>query len=223
MTEENIMNFIKFGREGLQINPTTAKLGSSAAEVYNLLINEYYQSYIKVGADGKGDYMQKGTNYGFLVRSRIMQLYENENGGLRAKNGRYQIFNKGHIIEALDTAISEIIANDFQISDSLMEKYVFGKYLQLDSIKASQGADNNITKTSIKSGSADLYDFFTIRNQLEIIQQILNGGFDKEQSEKQIMKLFMHSSKYKNGQEFQETADKAINKLFEEMDKSLKI
>lgn len=219
MTEANIMNFIRFGREGLQIDPTAAKGGQLAAAEYDSLVNQYYQKYMSFGADGKNAYVQKGNKYGFLVRSHIMQLYENMNSGLRAKDGRYQVFNKGHIIEALDTAISDIVTHDFEISDSLMETYVFGKHLQLDHIKASQGADNNFTKTSIKSGSADLYDFSTIRAQLEVIQQILNGGLNKEQAEEQIIKLFMHSSKYANGEEFQKTADIAINKLFDEMQK----
>jgi hypothetical protein len=33
----------------------------------------------------------------------------------------------------------------------------------LDSIRGSKGGDNAITNTSIKSGNADLYDFYTIK------------------------------------------------------------
>lgn len=222
MTEANILNFIKFGREGLQINPAAAKTGDTASALYNSLVNQYYQQYMSFGAEGKGAYMQKGGKYGFLVRSHIMNLYEDMNPGLRAKDGRYQVFNKGHILEALDTAISDIVTHDLEISDSMMETYVFGKHLQLDHIKASQGADNNFTKTSIKSGSADLYDFFTIRAQLEVIQHILNGEFDKDKAEEAIMKMFMHQSKYISGQEFQKTADIAVDKLLSEMQKQFK-
>lgn len=219
MTEANILNFIKFGREGLQIDPTAAKGGNSASALYDSLVNQYYQLYMNFGEEGKNAYMQKGTKYGFLVRSHIMNLYEGMNPGLRAKDGRYQMFNKGHILEALDTAISDIVTHDFEISDSIMETYVFGKHLQLDHIKASQGADNNFTKTSIKSGSADLYDFSTIRAQLEVIQHILSGEFDRNKAEEAIMGLFMHQSKYSSGEEFQKTADAAIDKLLLEMQK----
>ncbi len=222
MTEANILNFIKFGREGLQIDPTAAKGGNSASALYDSLVNQYYQSYMSFGTEGKNAYMQRGAKYGFLVRSHIMNLYEEMNPGLRAKDGRYQLFNKGHILEALDTAISDIVIHDFEISDSTMETYVFGKHLQLDHIKASQGADNNFTKTSIKSGAADLYDFPTIRAQLEVIQHILNGEFDRSQAEEAIMKLFMHQSKYSSGEEFQKTADAAIDKLLLEMQKQFK-
>jgi hypothetical protein len=44
-----------------------------------------------------------------------------------------------------------------------MRNYVFGRYLALDNIKASKRGDNIITNTSIKSGGADLYDFYTIK------------------------------------------------------------
>ena len=171
------------------------------------------------GAEGKNAYMQKGAKYGFLVRSHMMSLHERDNPGLRAKDGRYQLFNKGHVLEALDTAISDIVTHNFEISDSMMETYVFGKHLQLDSVKASQGADNNFTKTSIKSGSADLYDFFTIRSQLEVIQNILNGKFDRTKAEEAITNMFMHQSKYAPGEEFQKTADFAVDKLLSEMQK----
>lgn len=222
MTEANILNFIKFGREGLQIDPTAAKAGDTASVLYDSLVNQYYQQYMSFGAEGKGAYMQKGAKYGFLVRSHIMNLYEGMNPGLRAKDGRYQVFNKGHVLEALDTAISDIITHDFEISDSMMETYVFGKHLQLDHIKASQGADNNFTKTSIKSGSADLYDFSTIRAQLEVIQHILSGEFDRDQAEEAIIKMFMHQSKYASGEEFQKTAETAVDKLFAELQKQFK-
>jgi len=39
MTEANILNFIKFGREGLQIDPTAAKGGNSASALYDSLVN----------------------------------------------------------------------------------------------------------------------------------------------------------------------------------------
>ena len=45
MTEENILNFIKFSQAGLQINPTLAKTANSAPELYNSTINQYYQLY----------------------------------------------------------------------------------------------------------------------------------------------------------------------------------
>lgn len=223
MTEENILNFIKFSQAGIQINPTLAKTANSAPALYNSIINQYYQLYMNFNGKGKGEYLQKGANYGFLVRSHIMKTYEKMNPGLRTKDGRYQLFNRGHILEALDTAISDIVTHNLEINDSMMAQYVFGKHLQLDHIKASQGADNNFTKTSIKSGSADLYDFFTIRTQLEEIQKILNGGFDRDQAEQTIIKLFMHQSKYTLGDEFQKTADEAIDKLLTEMQKQLKI
>ena len=222
MTENNIMNFIKFGKYGLQINPTQAKTASSASTLYNTVLNEYYQKYMQMGDNNKGPYLQSGSSYGFVLRSAIMKVYEKQNPGLRANSGKYQMFNRGHLLEALDTAISDIVTHDQKINDSNMEAYVFGKHLALDHIKASQGADNNFTKTSIKSGSADLYDYSTIRFQLETIQKILNGGIDRQTAEENIMNLFMHSSKYKSGEEFQETANKAVDKLLKAMQTQLK-
>jgi hypothetical protein len=46
----------------------------------------------------------------------------------------------------------------------MMDNYVFGKYLALDNIRASQGGDNPLTNTSIKSNQANLYSFKTIAN-----------------------------------------------------------
>ena len=223
MTEANIMNFIRFGKQGIQINPSQAKQAASASEIYDKTLNQYYKQYMALEANGKGWYMQQASGgYGFLVRSRIMNLYGIMNPGLRKNDRQYQLFNKGHILEALDTALSDIVVHDQEITNNIMEAYVFGKHLQLDHIKASQGADNNFTKTSIKSGDADLYDFYTIRKQLEEIQKILNGNFDKEQAEKSVMRLFMHQSKYASGEEFQKTASAAVDKLFLELQKQFK-
>ena len=154
---------------------------------------------------------------GRIVTSAIMDKYIKANPGLLSKKtGNYQMFNRGHIYEAIDDAAATIIKNDEDVSDELMEKYVFGKYLALDTIIASRGGDNPITNTSIKSESADLYDYNTIKKQLEQIKYILdNGLISQEETSERIKDLFLEKTKFANEDDYERAAQKAFDKLLD--------
>ena len=223
-TEDNIAKFMKFGPQGIQINPAEAKMADAAGE-YNDLINHFFNRY--TSPDQNGFMSTVEGSYGRRVRSGIMEQYGGINPGLLQKNGKYQLFNKGHIYEAIDTSISKIIMDGSDTSNNsaaeqMMDNYVFGKYLALDNIKASQGGDNPLTNTSIKSGGADLYDFYTIKSQLKQIKEILNGGIvSQEDISKELEKMFLHQSKFDTEEAMHTTANQGMEKLFRELEKYL--
>lgn len=216
-TEDNIMKYIKFGNQSIQLDPSRAKLADVAGE-YNDLINHFFNMYTN---PDENRYMRVPEGaYGRIVRSSIMRQYEHSNPGLRTKNNRYQMFNKGHIYEAIDISISDMLEHNE--TEDVIESYVFGKYLSLDNVRASQGADNAITNTSIKSGGADLYDYSTIRNQLELIANILKGGlYTGEELASIIEQTFLHQSKFINEEDFHKAAENAVNKLLKDFEKQL--
>ena len=181
------------------------------------------------------DYMRliKGTKQpGRIVRSNIMNQYYSQNPKLRnLKTNRYQVFTRGHIIEAIDISASQVLQNldnntineDVASITSLMTQYTFGQNLSYDNVAASAGADNNITKTSIKATGADLYDYYTIVSQLSNIIDIINNGFNSEKERiNTFQKMFMDKSKYISEEDFQNVAQKAYNKLLDDIDTQLK-
>lgn len=217
-SEGNILKYIKFGTEAIQIDPTSAKTANPAGE-YNSFIQEYFSRFTGT------EYMQpaSGAN-GFLVHSTIMEQYGRLNPGLHRKDNpnQYQFFNKGHIYEGIDTALSAALADNNDNLDLTVQNYLFGKYLALDNVKASQGADNPLTSTSIKSGSADLYDYSTIRKQLEILQNILFGGtIGREEMSSKIQELFLHQSRFNTEEEMEHTAQVYVDKILIDLKKSI--
>lgn len=215
--ESNIAKYMKFGESGIQINPSEAKY-ADAAKDFSDFVNYYFQQYTNPDVNS---YMRLTSNgYGRVVRSNIMKQYYHSNPGLKTKNNRYQMFNKGHIYEAIDTSISYALQKDESLEDKAIEGYVFGKYLALDNIKASQGGDNPITNTSVKSGGADLYDFYTIKQQLETISMLLNAGpQDKDTMINKIESMFLHKSKFIDENAFHKTASIAVEKLLKDLQK----
>lgn len=224
--EEEILKYMRFGKVAIELNPTELKTAMPAG-VYDSLVQKYY------GVFTGGGYMLGAKNGGsrLLARSSIVKQYVGRNPGLinKSQPNSHQLFTAGHIYEAIDTAISayiELQANKLQnieLNKTQEEKalagYIFGKYLAYDSIKASQGADNSLTNTSIKSGSADLYDYSTIIRQLQVINQICSGGvLTQDQIQSEISKLFLHKSKFGNSEELmQQAARRARDKLLKEL------
>jgi hypothetical protein len=211
--ENDIVNYVKFGKNAIQINPTPLKKAELNQE-YTAFISHFFTLYTVPDVN---DYMRliSGTGYsGRIVRSNIMDTYVKSNPGLRKKNGQYQVFTRGHIYEAIDDAASEIMIKDENGSDDLVTKYVFGKYLAYDNIKATQGGDNPLTNTSIKSESADLYDYSTIKKQLIEIREIINSGLvDPAEAEQRIENLFMNKTKYATDEDYEASAQKALDNL----------
>lgn len=217
-SENNILKYIKFGSDAIQIDPTTAKTANPAGE-YNSFIQEYFSRFTGP------EYMQpaSGAN-GFLVHSTIMKQYSGSNPGLHRKDNpnQYQFFNKGHIYEGIDTALSAALIDDNENLDLMVQNYLFGKYLALDNVKASQGPDNTITSTSIKSGSADLYDYNTIKKQLEILQNVLfSGTIGREEMSNKIQELFLHKSHFNTAEEMEQTAQTYIDKIIKDLKNSI--
>ncbi len=216
---------MKFNNKGIYLDSSKAKLANSdLVKQYNAVINSIFPLYTVPAVN---NYMRliSVSLSGRVVRSQIMRQYENDNPKLKTRNGKnYQVFNKGHIYEAIDSSISEMIQNNDNLNNQkLIDNYVFGKYLAYDNIKASRGGDNPITNTSIKSGNADLYDFYTIEEQLNDILKIVQGGLKtKEQIIKMIEKNFLHKSKFKNNEQLMhDSANEAANKLLKTLEENI--
>ena len=211
--EEDLMEYVKFGKQAIQINPTPLKQAEINKE-YTSFISHFFTLYTVPDVN---DYMRLISGDGFsgrVVRSSIMKRYVNSNPKLRKSNGQYQVFTRGHIYEAIDDAASEIMAKEKEGTDELVTKYVFGKYLAYDNIKGSKGGDNPLTNTSIKSESEDLYDYNTIKTQLIEIRQILDAGLvNPKEAEQRIENLFMHKTKYETEADYEASAQKALNNL----------
>ena len=215
---------MKFNKQGIYLNSSKAKLANSElVKEYNAVINSIFSLYTFPAVN---NYMRliSGNLNGRVVRSQIMRQYGDDNSGLKTKDKKnYQVFNKGHIYEAIDISISKVIDdNDNLNNQKVIDNYVFGKYLTYDNIKASRGGDNPITNTSIKSGKADLYDFYSIEVQLNDILKIIQGGLkNKEQIVKMIEKNFLHISKFENEQLMHNSANEAANKLFKILEENI--
>ena len=207
--ETDMTKYMKFTASAIQINPATAKMASIKND-YQEMLQECYGIYTSM------PYMHPAyhdkTSSWLLASQAIREKY---GGALFKKSGSPQAFTQGHIFEAIDGAIAEVLENNG--NEAMIESYIFGRYLNYDNIKGSRGGDNPLTNTSIKANSADLYDFSTIKKQLELIQEVINGGIDKEKTLQLIKKEFMDEDRY--GQLYEETAQKAYRKLENVFDK----
>lgn len=192
-SESVLGKYIKFSEAGIMLNTTALKSldvkedwDSSIEQYFNLLTSSKYMIY------------QSGR--GFIVTDSVLKTYLANKGLKAAKTGALQYFNKGHIYEAIDNAMSHILVKDNKsLSDKAVINYVFGKYLAYDNIKGSRSADNIITNTSIKSGQSDLYDYFTIYKQLQVIKTIITSGIlTKEELAKAIKNNFLHKKNFEN-------------------------
>ena len=215
-TEHDVIKHMKFSQNAIQINPASAKNASIAKE-YQTMLQEIYSTYTAM------PYMHIAQNDKTASRMLASQAMRNKyGGGLFKANGKSpQAFTQGHIFEAIDGAIAEILENNG--SADMIESYIFGKYLVYDNIKASRGGDTALTNTSVKANSADLYDFSTIKSQLELISSVIDGGIDYEKTLTMIEKEFLHQSKFKSQSIYEETAQRAYNKLFEAFKKDQKL
>lgn len=231
-SENDISKYMKFRKDKIIFNEPKLK-ESKINEAYSNFASYYSNLYMVPDVN---DYMRliKNTKLpGRIVRSNIMNQYYSQNPKLKnAKTNRYQVFTRGHIMEAIDISISQVlqtldsnatINEDIASITSLMTQYMFGKNLNYDNVSASAGADNNITKTSIKATGADLYDYYTIVSQLSNIIDIINNGFNSEKERiNTFQKMFMDKSKYISEEDFQNVAQKAYNKLLDDIDTQLK-
>lgn len=219
-TERELLHYVKFNASSIQINDALLRKEESTniKDSWEQYVQNYSSiftqlAYIKRAKDG----------YGYVVRGTIMEKYGGSNYGLRQKDRKsYQLFNLGHIYEALDNALSAAEQKGVELSNqNVIENYLFGKYLALDKVKASQGPDNRLTNTSIKSGRADLYDYSTIVAQLEDIVSILQDGYNDVGAQARIMKIFLTDMNFEKitGTDMQDTAEMILDKLLSNLTK----
>ena len=215
-TEGELLHYVKFNALSIQINDALLKKDEAITkDSWDFYVQNYSNLFTQL------NYIQQAKGgYGYVVRSGIMGKY-GSNYGLWQKNRRqYQLFNLGHIYEALDKALSAAEQEGIELSNqSVIENYLFGKYLALDNIKASQGPDNPLTNTSIKSGRADLYDYSTIVSQLEDIVNILYDGYNSVGAQARIMKIFLTDLNFEKttGTAMQDTAEIILDKLLKNL------
>lgn len=210
--EKNILDYIKFGSEGLKIADTILKK-QEINQTYQTLINQHYNNLIAGVQPASNSNLQ-------VVHSYIMRKYESFNPGLRKQTGKgagsYQVFTRGHLFEAMDIAFSEVIAQNKIEDYNLIEYYMYGKYLNYDSVAGTKGGDNAITMTQIKANAADLLDYSTLLKDLKILKNIFNKDkikIDKDKIRKNIKDLYLHESKYEDINDFNNAIDDALEKV----------
>lgn len=204
-TEKEILTMMSNAQLGFKIRTGQAKKASEASE-YQALLDLHYSNIMNG--------LQSAANSSFLlVHSNIMEMYGGMNPGLRRKNSNiYQVFTRGHVFEALDIAFSEVIEAG-QLKDlHAVEKSVFGKYLNYDSIPGTQGGDNQITMTQIKANAADLLDYATIIKDLKEIRSMLIIK-DKVELIERIKTLYLNKTKYQMIEDFNAAAEQGADKL----------
>lgn len=212
--EKNILNYIKFGREGLKIADNILKRQESNQQ-YQDLIDKHYNNLLNG--------IQKVPNASFhIVHSTIMEKYESSNPGLKRQTGKgvgriYQVFTMGHIFEAMDIAFSEAIIKNQINNYDLIEHYMYGKYLNYDSIAGTKGGDNPLTMTQIKANVADLLDYNTLLKDLNIIKNIfsIDQQIDNQKIKENIKKLYIDASKYQDINDFNNAIDTALNQVLQ--------
>ena len=216
-SEKNILQFIHIGKTSLEV--AASKLQKTVEDQkYQKLLNNHYKNLMAGVQDIKG----KDSKTFKVVHSYIMDKYGMQNPGLKNKKDprRYQLFNMGHIFEAMDIAFSEAINAD-QISNfDFIERLMYGSYLYYDSIGGVKGGDNPITMTQIKANSATFLDYSTILNILIEIQDMLNNNLDSKMLKDKIKALYIEETKYQDINACNEMIDNAVNKIFVQLHKN---
>lgn len=216
--EKDLLKYLKFGKYGLQVADSALKKEESDSK-YQALLNSHFNN-LMAGIQSAND-----SNFK-VVHSYIMEKYGSINPGLRKQTGkgagRYQVFTMGHIFEAMDIAFSEAMKND-QLEDyNIIESYMYGKYLNYDSVPGTKGGDNPITMTQIKSNIADYLDYSTILKDLQILLDIFNiNNMDKSAISQNIEKLYMDKVKYQDINDFNNALDEAVDKTLKLLESTI--
>ena len=144
--------------------------------------------------------MQPGYTYGYMVHSIIIDTYGSSKDkmpkNLFNKTGRYQQFNKGHIVEGLDISIFEAAkAKSYEellvFNRERIRELFYTKNLNYDNVKGFKQGDNTFTNTQIKMSNADLMDYKTIYNYLrKIYDSLTKENIDKLKLVNDIKKMF---------------------------------
>lgn len=209
--EKDLIDYIKFGKNALEIAQGRIKKQGESNQKYQNLLDSHYKNLYA----GLKDATTSGRK---VVHSYIMHRYEETNAGLRNKEDPrlYQLFTMGHFFEALDIAFSEAIAEGKEDDFSFMEKSVYGTHLYYDNIEGLKGGDNANTMTQIKANAATILRYNTILNSLKDLRDILNVSFlNRKEIVERVKNLYLHESKYKDIEAFEQAAQAAANKLIE--------
>lgn len=225
--EDNLLRVMQFSPNGNKIGVATSRLMTMENELeaeqqkqknmFESLMNKHFKKYTFPSVN---DYMRSiGSNNLRRVRTAIMEQYGRRNPGLRTKDGRAQTFNEGHIYESLDVTITYLFIRRESlelIPFNDIDDFMFGSFLSRDNVKGSKGADNQYSKTSIKSNKASFYNFNTVSNQLVQIQKMLNST-DQNTIRDTIKFMFLDDTKTYNGvkTDLTEANEKAVQELLE--------
>lgn len=213
--EKDLLKYLKFGKYGLQVANSVLQKQENDSK-YQALLDAHYNN-LMLGIQSINDSSFK------VVHSKIMEKYEAINPGLKKQigkgAGRYQVFTMGHIFEAMDIAFSEAMVNNQLENYDLIESYMYGKYLNYDSIPGTKGGDNPITMTQIKSNIADYLDYTTILKDLKILLEIFNSNnIDKNIISQNIENLYIDKIKYQDINDFNEALDGAVDKVLKNLE-----
>jgi len=204
LSEEEIIQYLKITsshgiEQGFNISTSLNTLAKKIkhTEQEEAFLSAFNKLYTSIMAKD----MQPGYTYGFMVHSSIIEQYGSEVNktptNLWNKKGRYQQFNKGHIIEGLDTSLYEAgsDASDEQITFNydLTKKLFFTKNLSYDRVIGFKGGDNSYTNTQIKASGADLMDYYTIFNQIKKLKNVLTIS-DGAQLKSMLTEMFIDTT-----------------------------
>lgn len=189
-----LKDYLSFSAKEISIN--ASKVRNAAQEDTNLS-NKYASilEYFKNPSRGKNRYAQWIQN-----KAKIGGF----NKIIFQRSGKWAIFNRGHIIEALDKV---------DLSDDNWIQSFFG-HLRLDSVSGFKGGDNGMVQ--VKANSARLMRYTSILNALDSIlkvkQELEQGNIAQVKS--LISNLYFSSSADSEISAIEEeTINKAVDKL----------
>lgn len=222
--DSELYKYIKFGEQGIKLNPTALKLDyntDNSNDLYNKYMTMFYNEFMSE------KYMTASKSPGYyVVTKHIFNEYSKKNPGLHQQNNKnvHQLFNRGHVYESLDTSLTQLYnIENKKPTYILMKNRHFGKFLKRDTIIASQGGDNPITNTSIKSNKANLYKYKTIVDQLKTIDEILDGKMKTKKELSLVIKpLFLSEEKYKTKKEINILLNNSIDLILNNLTKTVK-
>lgn len=201
--EYRLLDFIEFFNsvDGIKIWSTEIqKQSKKATEDLNERFNAYTGNipnrYFEYAFSGEKSKSKKVTYEIIRKYHGNLGLFQNPYTELNKR--RRQIFNEGHIFESLDTTISYLIirqnsSEKLELTSKLIDDYMFGKFLSLDTVNAAKGPDNPFSGVSVKSNKANLYSFNAIGEKLYEINELLKIN-NKEQIKQKINAMFLDSS-----------------------------
>ena len=199
--EHRLLDFIEFFNSVDGIKIWSTKIQKQSIRATNILNNRFNaytgnipNRYFEYASE-KGS--SKQVTYEIMKKYRgNLGLFQDPHTELNKR--RRQIFNEGHIYESLDTTISYLIIHQnssekLELTNKLIDDYMFGKFLSRDTVNAAKGPDNPFSGVSVKSNNANLYSFNAIGEKLYEINELLKIN-NKAQIKQKINAMFLDNS-----------------------------